>query len=292
MNWVIYIFGSGDAFFIGVGLQLTAAALLCFPRSKGRLRVASLVALIGLILIALSAAPLPYWFYAGAGMISLSWLVSERCESRSFKNSRPCLRLTAALVSLGGAVAELPYHVGPTLKSNDYRTLYIFADSVTAGTGDTSVTTWPKLMARSLSLEFKDYSQMGATVHSMLRKVNNLSLDEGVVLLEIGGNDLLGSTPARDFERDLNQLLAGVCRPGRTVFMFELPLPPFANEFGRIQRRLAKSYGVVLIPKRVFIGLLTTDGATVDSVHLTQKGQDLMADLVWSYFKPAIAPAP
>jgi acyl-CoA thioesterase-1 len=62
---------------------------------------------------------------------------------------------------------------------------------------------------------------------------------------------------------------------------------PFANEFGRIQRRLAHKHGVVLIPKRAFAGLLAADNATVDSVHLSRHGQELMGTLVWELIQGA-----
>ncbi|HEX5106265.1 MAG TPA: hypothetical protein VFV87_20740, partial [Pirellulaceae bacterium] len=89
------------------------------------------------------------------------------------------------------------------------------------------------------------------------------------------------------FERDLDRLLERVAVPGRTIVMFELPLPPLANEYGRIQRRLAAKYGVRLIPKRVFISILAADGTTLDSIHLSDAGHQRMADAVWSIIEPA-----
>jgi len=112
---------------------------------------------------------------------------------------------------------------------------------------------------------------------------------DGLVLLEIGGNDLLGTTTAARFQEGLEKLLVAICRPGRTVVMFELPLVPFANEFGKHQRKLAKQYGVLLVPKRIFLRALTTPGATQDGVHLTPAGHQLMADTVWDILKPAYA---
>jgi acyl-CoA thioesterase I len=106
------------------------------------------------------------------------------------------------------ALLELPYQLCPKLEAAGRPTLFIFADSVTAGMGDESVETWPKLLARSHAINVQDHSQMGAKVRSMLRKTEGLTLGDGIILLEIGGNDLLGSTSARDFERDLDQLLA------------------------------------------------------------------------------------
>ena len=68
--------------------------------------------------------------------------------------------------------------------------------------------------------------------------------------------------------------------------MLELPLPPFANRFGMIQRH-AVEYQVILVPKRFFIEILTTTDATVDGVHLSRTGHFLMADAVWELIRSA-----
>jgi acyl-CoA thioesterase-1 len=289
MSWVIYFFGSGDAFFAGVGLVIAGVALFSFFRTNWAIRAATLIGITGLLLIGLSATPFPYGFYAGAGVVSLTWLLAERSEAKVLKNNRRWFRLTVIMVWLGGSIVEWHYHQIPIPKPVGERTLYIFADSVTAGMG--SEKTWPTILAQSQSIKIQDHSQKGATVHSMVRKADKVTMGDGIILLEIGGNDLLGSTAAKKFEGDLDQLLQRVCRPGREVVMFELPLPPLRNEFGRIQRRLAEKYGVKLIPKRILVGVLTKEGATVDSIHLTPDGQRLMAETVWSLIQSATEPA-
>jgi acyl-CoA thioesterase-1 len=177
---------------------------------------------------------------------------------------------------------ELPYHLAPSLAAAGRPELFVIGDSVTAGLGDRKEVTWPALLAHDHGLTVHDFSHVGATVRSAaLKQAIRLEEKDGIVLLEIGGNDLLGTTSAPDFHNGLDQLLANVCRPGRTVLMFELPLPPFRNEFGRIQRALAAEYGVTLVPKRIFLHVLMTPGATVDGVHLSPKGHELMRDVVW-----------
>ena len=69
--------------------------------------------------------------------------------------------------------------------------------------------------------------------------------------------------------------------------MFELPLPPFANRFGLIQRRLARKYDIILVPKRSFVGVLTRPGATLDGIHLTRQGHAWMCEMVWEAVEPA-----
>jgi acyl-CoA thioesterase I len=288
MNWIIFFFGSGAAFFSGVGLLIGAAVFLGIAERKGLVRVAVVIAFLGLLLIFLSATPLPYWLYGVGGLISFVWVWAERSSWVRVLKWRRLLRLATVLCWSIAAILEVPHVFVPTVGTVGSPRLYIFADSVTAGMGDRKVT-WPTLLARSQGIEINDFSQPGATVSSMAKVAEGLALGDGVILLEIGGNDVLGFTSATDYERGLDKLLAILSVSNWNILMFELPLPPFYNEFGRAQRSLASKYRVQLIPKRIFINVLTTDGATVDSVHLSHVGHDLMAATVWELIQPAFS---
>jgi acyl-CoA thioesterase I len=285
---VIYHIASGQAFFVGAALILLGLALSILIKSSRLMIFRNLAVFLGVIWVAISATPLPYWFYSLLGLVTLVWLGSEWFRAKVKKHLLGAFR---AIVFVCWAVAlamELPYHFAPSLPSLGRPELFVIGDSVTAGLGDRGELTWPVLLAQEHGLTVHDYSQMGAKVLSAARKqATRLGESSGLVLLEIGGNDLLGSTTAPDFRNGLDQLLAVVCRPGRTVLMFELPLPPFRNEFGIIQRELAGEYGVMLVPKRIFLNVLMTPGATVDGVHLSPAGQVLMRDTVWKLFQAA-----
>jgi acyl-CoA thioesterase-1 len=71
--------------------------------------------------------------------------------------------------------------------------------------------------------------------------------------------------------------------------MLELPLPPFYNEFGRAQRRVARRHGVLLVPRRVMLGVLLHGGSTVDSIHLSPSGHARMAEAIWGIIRGAYA---
>jgi acyl-CoA thioesterase-1 len=287
MRWVIYLFGSGMVFFAGIGLVLLSLVLFAVAQRRWPRAMVSLSAFIGLILIALSAVPLPNWLYGLAGGVSILWLLAERSSQRpAMQKRRPWLRGLVAVVWVAAVVSELPYQRLPTVPTAERSTLYILGDSVAAGMSR-GEETWPKLLSRFKAITVADFSQPGATARSALRQAEGVLSEGGVVLLEIGGNDLLGSTAAADFEQHLELVLGRVCAPGRLVLMFELPLPPFRNDFGRIQRRLAAEHGILLIPRRVFVTVLTTDGATVDSIHLSPRGHERMADVVWNLLGPA-----
>lgn len=287
MNWIIYHVVSGGAFFTGMGLLLVSA-MLGVTNKRWCRRLASLACLTGILFVVVSATPLNYFFYVMLGVVSLVWLVfmNARDHSRHIRRNRIAGLLLTANCIVGVAI-ELPYHLMPAIQPIKSDTVVVFGDSVTAGIGEESET-WPQILEREKAVRIEDHSRPAARVATVLNQVGETSLPDGIVILEIGGNDVLGSTPVAEFRRDLQATLEQLDSPSRQIIMFELPLPPLSNSYGQVQRELASQYDVTLIPKRVFARVLAAENATLDSIHLSQDGHQLMAEAVWQVIGPAI----
>ena len=121
-----------------------------------------------------------------------------------------------------------------------------------------------------------------------LSLANRVTEQDHLVLIELGGNDLISGERADDFERSLAEVLAKLASPKRTIVMFELPLLPQWTAYGRVQRRLANRYGVWLIPKRFLTAVISGKDATSDGLHLTDLGVRRMASLVAHVFSPVL----
>ncbi len=281
MHPIVFHIASGQAFFTGIVLIALAVAFsnLAKPWLK---RVVPLATVVGVLAIALSSTPVPVWSY-GLGVVALAFWVGTTWQPRFRKRASIGLILALAIMLL----LELPWHVTPRLDLAYGRSLAVIGDSVTAGMGENEARTWPGLYAAAHEVSVQDLSEMGETAGSALKRVRRVQVTADVVLLEIGGNDLLGGTSPENFERDLDDLLTALRRPDRQLMMFELPLPPFRHEYGSIQRRLARKHQVRLIPKRVFLGILAGEDATLDSIHLSQVGHERMAECVWELTEPA-----
>lgn len=275
MNWIVFHVASGHAFFTGVTL-VVIAVLASTRRPSWTKRVSVLCFLIGGITIAISSTAIPYWYYGFAILATLIWVSS--CSSRK-RVHWPAY--AAAGIWVGAALLELPYHFMPRLKPAPNRSIAVIGDSLTAGLGEVSTETWPKILAREHRISVQDISHVGETASSALKRAHSQTIDSPVILVEIGGNDLLGSTTAAKFAKDLDALLLHLASLDRQIVMFELPLPPFYHEYGRIQRELAAKYNVVLVPKRVLLSVIAGGDATLDSIHLTQEGHQAMAKRVW-----------
>ena len=281
MNSLVGHVASGEAFFSGL-LLLALAVSSAASSVKGTRRVFPVLIVVALILISISSTPISCWAYGLLAVALGAWSVARGTGTRRRMATSAVIGCTVLCAAL-----ELPYHVMPTLDDVNDRSLAVIGDSVTAGLGEEGEEIWPSILARSQDVRIHDLSHVGETAASALQRVRQNTLDAPLVLVEIGGNDILGSTNVSQFESDLNALLAAVAAPGRQVAMFELPLPPFYHEFGRVQRAAARRYDVALIPKRVFMGLLAGSGATLDTIHLSQAGHERMARVVWDLVAPA-----
>jgi acyl-CoA thioesterase-1 len=285
MHWVLFIFGSGWALFIAAALLLIAIIPSIAGSTHQRLR--ALLALIGGIFLLLSAAPLPLWCYAIISILLCAWLFTLSGTTRPKKQAHLTLALASFTVVVALVGNELRYQNPPPLQPVHGRRLYLFGDSIAAGIGSHNDECWPDLMCRAHRVELFNSASPGDTIEKATEKARSRPLQDGLVLLEIGGNDLLNGTDIADFERDLNDLLTEVCGTGRQVVMFELPLPPFHNGYGMAQRRVAAQHDAYLIPKRVLMRVLAAEGATIDSLHLSRTGHQQLAVAVWEQLQPA-----
>lgn len=286
---ILFHLASGQAFFSGAAILILAAVgsglFLTWAHARRRFWLVG----AGAMLIVLSATPQPIPYQVALAAITIAWIVAECRVTRPsglLKVTR-CLYLAAWIAAIG---LEAPFHAMPRLPAMPGAEIGILGDSVTAGMGENEAVTWPNILRERHLTPIHNHSRMGATVESAQKRGARLSRAETLVIVELGGNDMLGNTSAADFERGLDELLSEVRRPGRVVVMFELPLPPTYNRFGFAQRRLAKKHGVHLIPKRRLLAILRENNATLDSLHLSTAGHERMAALVWEIVGPAVEP--
>jgi acyl-CoA thioesterase-1 len=325
MSIVANHFASGTAFFSGSAFLVTGIVLANFIQRRILPAIGRLVILMGLLLIWLSATPLPIWAWCVWGMAFVYWVVVRATRAagtfgvpsatdefppdqvvstlhatdKSGRGTRGTRVVPATIAIVACTLAavswELSWQVplggvyetrSPAGKASPRERLVVIGDSLSAEDFTEGGDPWPTLVARDHDVEVLNLSFSGAKAGSAAKRLPSAELDRDVVLLEIGGNDLLGATTPADFEQNLDLLLAKVCARPVLAAMLELPLPPLYNRYGEIQRRLARRYDVVLIPKRRFASVLMGEQATLDGLHLSPAGHRKMAEMVWEQVSP------
>jgi len=283
MNPIVLYVADGTTFFVGLALVLLAEILLFRFHTQVIRPILTVLVLVGTILVAISATPLPIWMYSIWGIPALAGLVLGNRSGSSLR-----LRYVAFAVLLvttvGLCLAELPCHWTPRLVVKSDATVYVLGDSISASMG-TNERCWPTVLTEMTHLRVVNLAQPGATVKSAVMQAKSITESNAVVIVEIGGNDLLGGTDAAVFRNQLDSLVSSLRSAQHQVLIVELPLFPFQNAFGQAQRSSAAKYGAAMLPKRTFAKVLGTRNGTLDGLHLSQEGHNAMAKSIAEVIK-------
>jgi acyl-CoA thioesterase-1 len=286
-DWTTLVVGqfiSGRAFFYGIALCWLGCLLkLLFKRTWVH-SLARMTLLTSVVLVVLSAAPFPFWIY-GVFFALLAWAVfrlgQARGEARKPDYHLPLLLLLAHTFLM--VAMEIRFVMAPKISLAGRDTLFVVGDSISMG-ADPPGKNWPQLLGDLAKLKVRSFSFGGAKVETALDNARRINQDDALVILEIGGNDLLSGTSIPKFQAGLEKMMALACGPHRSVVMIELPLPPFYNRYGMVQRAVAREHGVTLVPKRFIADVMSTPGATVDGLHFSNAGHVLFAQAVFGMF--------
>lgn len=278
MPWIVYLIAGGGTFVPGAGLLAVAVVSRAISMRRW-LRVASAaMAVVGVALVAISAEAIAWWIYWIWIAGTLIWFLRGMFRSRGLKW---VIDLGGLAIILVAAAIAFSFQFRPSLPPAAFPRLYVIGDSISAGIGTEHGSTWPKIVGAEHGVKVVDLAHAGATIADATRRLQSEPLGDGLVLLEVGGNDMIGHADPEQFGRDLDALVRRARGRNRQLMMLELPLFPFDNCYGIQQRRVASENGCMLIPRRCFAQVLAGPGATLDGIHLSATGQRLMARMIW-----------
>jgi acyl-CoA thioesterase-1 len=289
MNAIVLYFASEESLYAGAALLIIAIAVSPYLKYPPLCRLRSLVTWVALAMMVMACPPFPWivdiiflaafavWLFATNRSVSTPSPTRFRAVT-----SLPLLILLTLLPA-----SEFLHRRKPAITGVSSDHLVVIGHSISAGI-DRRTPAWPSLLEQDTGVSVKNLAEPGAQVKDGLSMAEQVTPSDRVLLIEIGGNDLLGGTPAAGFANDLNAILSKLAMPGRAVVMFELPLLPNKIAYGQVQRRLAKKYGVWLIPKRCLVDVIRPADATTDGLHLSASGTRHMASLVEEILSPIL----
>ena len=288
MNALIWYFASGRSFWAGLALMGTASLVYWFIAGTVLRRVSALVYFAGVLFVFLSATPLSWFVSVGFWLFSSMWAVAVCIGRVPRRLTIPLVWGTVGVV-VAATAAEYGYHCTPSILRSDWETITVVGDSVSSGIGGPGETAWPKRLEQLLGRPVNSLAVAGATTETAVRRqLPKITQTNGLVFLEIGGNDLLNNTPPDVFEAALGKLLEELVQHNHTVVLFELPRLIWHRQHGRIQRELARKYGIILIPRTFLADIFKGKELTSDAIHLTQYGHDVFAEKVYALFEGRI----
>lgn len=289
---VAYFVASGDAFFAGALLIVVGHIVSWRFRLRHRAKWLRLLTVIGVVMCIAAVVPLPLWLYAACLGLPIAWINLPFANPETAWRHQQLRRLqplveALLLFAIGWELCERTALSNRSVLSVVDRSglpceIHVVGDSLSAGIADEREFLWPNLVAQRWDVRVVNHAQPGATTETALVQANQIMVADCWIVLEIGGNDFLSGRDAAEIEHDFTKLLTSLAGRDRTLVMFELPVVPLpgAYRIARLQRRLARQFGVRLLSRRAFAKVLFSNGSTLDGLHLSQAGHQRLADLV------------
>jgi acyl-CoA hydrolase len=191
----------------------------------------------------------------------------------------PVLLLTA-LVSLA---------CGPKAPNLDSpgRTIVCLGDSITAGVGAEPGPPYPDLLASRLGTPVINAGVPGDTAEDGLARVGDiLATDPWLVIVELGGNDVLRHVPPERTEAALRSILRRLLAARVVPVLVELRVP-FAGSYGEIYARVGKDFKVPVLTDTLH-DILLDPALKSDTIHPNAQGYEALAKAVAAEVQPLI----
>jgi len=168
------------------------------------------------------------------------------------------------------------------------RTIVCLGDSITAGVGAGPGEAYPELLAARLGTAVINAGVSGETADQGLARVDAvLAEDPWLVVVELGGNDILRQVPPEQTERSLRGILDRLLAARVVPLLIEIDAP-FGGRYRDIYERLGDEYHVPVVDDAV--GEILRDRTLKsDEIHPNAQGQKVLADAVAEEIEPLIA---
>jgi acyl-CoA thioesterase-1 len=228
-------------------------------------------------------------------------------QSQLFRSIRARFTLVFAFCSGLAAISSLAEDSEPTSPGGQaapYEILFL-GDSLTAGYGLTPEEAYPallgeKLRADGFAVEIRNAGLSGDTTAGGARRVGwVLRAPADLVVVALGGNDVLRGFPVEATEKNLRAIIAEVKKraPEADILLAGMLAPPnmgqaYAEEFSAVYERIAESEDVTFVP--FLLEGVAGDPALnqEDGIHPNAKGQQKVASHLLPVIEGLIPPPP
>ena len=188
--------------------------------------------------------------------------------------------------------------IASTTSSEEYNSILIYGDSISAGYGMEKESQWSESLKTLLSdkgykISVYNRSVSGETTGGGLTRISRI-LDElkpTFLLLELGGNDALRGYPPKKIYENLNKMIEASKERGIDVFLMQIRILPnygkrYQTQFESIYPTLSQEKEVILLPFMLNDIALKKELMLSDGIHPNVDAQPLIAEIVFNSLKP------
>jgi acyl-CoA thioesterase I len=177
----------------------------------------------------------------------------------------------------------------PTLpKLTRQDVIVAFGDSLTYGTGANDDTAYPAVLASLTGRTVINAGVPGDTTASGLQRLPEVLAEyqPRLVLLCLGGNDMLRKQPAASTENNLRLLVQTIRASGANVVLIGVPEPKLFGGAPDFYARVAKDMQLPL-EQDVFNDVLKDNHLKSDPIHANAAGYHVVAERLAEFLKGA-----
>ena len=171
------------------------------------------------------------------------------------------------------------------------KTIVCLGDSITAGVGADGGNTYPQRLAELLGVPVVNAGVPGDTAaQGRARLPAVFARDPWLVIVELGGNDLLGRVPVERTEADLAAIVEAVLDAGAVPLLVAVdnPVPLLGGHLGEVYDRVGDRYGVPVVDG-VLRDILADRSLKSDEIHPNAAGYATLAEAVADAVRPLLA---
>lgn len=167
------------------------------------------------------------------------------------------------------------------------RTIVVLGDSIASGVGSGAGEAYPDLLAARLGAEVINAGVAGNTTAEGLARIDEvLAEDPWMVIVELGGNDMLRRVPPEQAERNLRSILDRVIAARAVPVLVEMDAP-FGGRYLEIYERLGDDYDIPVVEDA--LGEILRDRSLKsDTIHPNAQGQRALAEAIAEEIEPLI----
>src|SRR3989344_6982573 len=165
--------------------------------------------------------------------------------------------------------------------------IVFFGNSITAGQGAGADEDFPSLIGKTLNIPIVNAGVSGSTTHDALLRINKdvISKNPSIVVIELGGNDLLEHVDIGVSRRNFDSILSKISTTGAKIVVLDVKFFVFHQKYETDWRDLAKKYNAVYAPD-ILEGIIADPRLKFDDIHPNAKGYQKIAEKLTQIIAP------
>lgn len=181
------------------------------------------------------------------------------------------------------------YYYPVTNRQAAGETIVALGDSLTYGTGAERDQAWPAVIQQRHGVPIINRGVPGDTTADALQRLDRdvLALSPRLVIVLLGGNDMLQKAPREQMFANLSRIIAEIHDSGAMVLLVGLNGFPFDSGVGSEYAKVARETGCPYVPN-ILRGIFTNPKLKSDQIHPNAAGYDIMAEKIYDGLKPLV----